>query len=180
MKTRKIAVISIFAGIIIVLQLLSTYINFGSFPITLTLIPIIVGGATFGPWIGSFLGLVFGIIVSLMVVVGADPSGAIMFAKHPIITVMTCLVKGMLAGLIGSLIYKKTKNKKIGIIISAIITPITNTFILYLSLLLFFDTNFTVLISAFVSINFLLELAINVIISPGLLNVIVRAQNRIQ
>lgn len=178
MKTKRFAAISIFSAIIIVLQILSTYINFGSFPITLTLIPIIIAGAVYGPYVGMLMGLVFGAIVSIMVIVGADPSGAIMFANHPIITVSTCLIKGGLAGLLGAISYKTIKNNKLGIVIDAITTPVVNTFVLYLSLILFFDTTFSAMIAAFISINFVIELIINVLIAPGLLSLITRAKTR--
>lgn len=179
MKNKKIAIISIFAAIIVILQIIATYVNFGGFPITLTLIPIIVAGAVYGPAIGAIMGLVFGMIVSFMVITGADPSGAVMLAAHPIITVATCLLKGTLAGLLGSLSYMKVNNKKLAIVIDAIITPITNTAILSISLILFFDTSFVAAIGLFMGINFAIELAINVLIAPGLTNLIQRAQSRI-
>ena len=178
MKTKRFAVISIFAAIVVVLQVLATYINFGGFPITLTLIPIIVAGAVFGPYVGMLMGIVFGVVVDVMVITGADPSGAVMLASHPIITLLTCLVKGALAGYLSALAYKKSKNKKIGIVIAAIITPITNTLILYLSLILFFDTSFAAMIAAFMSINFIIELIINVLVAPGLFTLINRASSR--
>ena len=62
-KIKLLAEISIFSAIIVILQLLATFINFGSFPITLTLIPIIVGSFVYGPLVGGLLGLVFGIVV---------------------------------------------------------------------------------------------------------------------
>ena len=67
MKNRKFAVISIFAAIVIVLQVIATYVNFGGFPITLTLIPIIIAGAVYGPYVGMLMGLVFGVVVDVMV-----------------------------------------------------------------------------------------------------------------
>ena len=178
MNNKKFSIISIFTALIIILQLLSTYINFGGFPITLTLVPIIVAGAVLGPQIGTLMGLVFGTVVSIMVILGLDQSGAIMFASHPIITVLTCVIKGMLAGLIGAIAYKKIDNKKTAIIISSIITPIINTATLYISLILFFDSSFAAMVAAFMSINFIIELIINVLLAPGLLNVINRAKNR--
>ena len=178
MNTKRFTTISIFAAIIIILQIISTYINFGGFPITLTLIPIIVAGAVYGPSIGALMGLVFGVIVSLMVIVGADPSGAIMFSTHPIITVVTCIIKGTCAGYIGALVYKLIRNNKVGIIISAIVTPITNTLILYISLALFFEESFIALIGGFMTINFAIELLTNVLIAPGLLVLINRVKGR--
>lgn len=178
MNNKKFSIISIFTALIIILQLLSTYINFGGFPITLTLVPIIVAGAVLGPQAGTLMGLVFGTVVSIMVILGLDQSGAIMFASHPFITVLTCVIKGMLAGLIGAFIYKKIANKKTAIVISSIITPIINTATLYISLILFYDSSFAAMVAAFMSINFIIELIINVLLAPGLLNVINRAKNR--
>lgn len=178
MKTRRFAVLSIFLGLIIVLQLLATYINLGGFPITLTLIPIIVGGAIYGPTFGSICGLVFGMVVSTMVIVGADPSGALMFSSHPIITILTCLIKGALAGLCGALAYKYIKNNKVGIVVSAIITPIINTLILSLSLIMFFESSFSAVIGIFISTNFIIELLLDIVIAPGLIVLINRIKSR--
>lgn len=178
MNNKKFSIISIFTALIIVLQILSTYINFGGFPITLTLVPIIVAGAVLGPAIGSLMGLVFGVMVSIMVIIGADHSGAMMFASKPLITILTCIIKGIASGFAGAFVYKIINNTKISIIASAIITPVINTAILYISLMLFFDSTFTALVAAFMSINFVIELLINVLLSPGLLIVINRAKSR--
>ena len=178
MNTKKFATVSIFIAIIIVLQIIATYINLGGFPITLTLIPIIIAGAVYGPSTGLLMGVVFGIIVDIMVITGADPSGAIMLAAHPVITILTCIVKGGAAGLLGSLAYKLIPNKKTGIIVSAIITPITNTSLLYVSLILFFNSSFAAVVATFMSINFIIELLLNVILAPGLLILINRVKNR--
>lgn len=178
MKTKRFAILSVFAAVIVILQILATYINFGGFPITLTLIPIIVAGAIYGPQIGILMGLVFGVIVDIMVITGADPSGAIMLSSHPIITILTCLIKGALAGFLGSLVYKLINNKKIGIIVDAIITPVINTATLYITLIIFFESSFAAMVAAFMSINFVIELLINVLIAPGLLSLIKRVQSR--
>lgn len=179
-KYRKTTVIGIFAALIIVLQCISTFINFGSFPITLTLIPIIVGAAVFGPYIGMLLGTVFGIVVAIMVATGADPSGATMLAIHPVITISVCIIKGALAGLVSGLVYKalKEKNERLAIILAAAAAPLTNTITLFLVLILFFDSSFAVMVSALMSINFIIELMTNVILAPGLLTLIHTWQKR--
>ena len=61
---RKNTVIAIFGALVAVLQIIATFISFGSFPITLTLIPIIIAGAIYGPGIGALMGLIFGVIVA--------------------------------------------------------------------------------------------------------------------
>ncbi|MBR3251749.1 MAG: hypothetical protein IKF80_08550, partial [Erysipelotrichaceae bacterium] len=151
-----------------------------SFPITLTLIPIIVGAAVFGPYVGLLLGSVFGIVVAIMVVTGADPSGATMLAIHPVITISVCILKGALAGLVSGLIYKalKGENEKLAIILAAAAAPLTNTVTLFVTLILFFDSKFTVMVSALMSINFLIELMTNVVLAPGLLGLIHKWQKR--
>lgn len=179
-RTKLITEISIFSTIIVILQVLATFINFGSFPITLTLIPIIVGAAVYGPLVGMILGLVFGLIVDIMVITGLDPSGLTMFSMHPFITILTCLIKGGLAGLMSGITYKYLTNinPKIRIILSSAICPIINTLIFALSLILFFDESIKILIGTFISINFVIEILINILIAPGLTNLIEHNKKR--
>lgn len=173
-NTKRITTISMFIGLVIVLQVIATFINFGGFPITLTLIPIIVGGAMFGPSVGAILGTAFGLVVALMVITGADPSGATMLAMHPIITISACILKGTFAGLFSALVFKalKDKNKLVAIICASAIAPITNTGILALVIILFFDGAFVTFISLFITINFAIELLIDLLLSPALLRII--------
>ena len=177
---KKISQIAIFAALIIVFQIIATFINIGSFPITLTLIPIIVAGCVYGEKIGALMGLVFGIIVIVMVITGADPNGLVMFVSNPLATTLACLTKGILCGYISALIYKvlNKKNQKIAVIISAISCPIINTFVFSIFLLLFFDSNISSLIGLFLSFNFVIELLINVLIAPRIIHLIKRGKER--
>ena len=58
-KTQRMVGLAIFTAIIIVLQLVSTFIKFGPFSITLAMIPIVVGAAVYGAGAGAYLGGVF-------------------------------------------------------------------------------------------------------------------------
>lgn len=179
-QIKKNTVIMIFGVLVIILQCLATFISFGSFPITLTLIPIIVAGAIYGEMIGLLMGTIFGVVVAIMVVTGADPSGATMLAIHPIITISVCIIKGALAGYLSAVAYKLLKdwNEKAAIVIAAAVAPIVNTATLFTCLILFFDSTFAVMVSAFMSINFGIELLTNILLAPGLLGLIHRWQNR--
>lgn len=179
-QNRVIAEVSIFSAIIVILQLIASFINFGSFPITLTLVPIIVGSFVYGPLVGLMLGFVFGVIVIIGVITGIDPSGATMFSARPIITIIVCLLKGALAGYLSGYAYKnlKIKNEKLKIIISSAICPITNTLVFSVFLLLFFDYELKILIGAFVSVNFVIELLINILLAPGLTNLVKHSISR--
>lgn len=176
---KKITLI-IFITLTIVIQSLSTFINIGGFPVSLSMIPIIIGGALFGTGFGSLLGLIFGIIVSLTVLTGFDPTGTVMFSIHPFITIGICLIKGLAAGFVSSLLYKIIDNKKIAIIISAISATITNTLLFLITLSLFFDSSFSIVISTLLSINFLIEIMVNTIISPTCLYIIINKKHRFE
>ena len=173
-NTKNITTIAMFVGIVVVLQIVATFINFGAFPITLTLVPIIIGGAMYGPLTGMILGTVFGIVVAIMVITGADPSGAYMFSVHPFITTFACILKGSLAGFVGAYVYQKIKdkNKLKAILFSSALVPIVNTGTLALVIILFFKGTFVTFISLFITINFALELVIDICLAPSLLRII--------
>ena len=131
----------------------------------------------YGFWVslvGAILGTAFGLVVALMVITGADPSGATMLAIHPIITISACILKGTFAGLFSALVFNalKDKNKLVAIICASAIAPITNTGILALVIILFFDGAFVTFISLFITINFAIELLIDLLLSPALLRII--------
>jgi len=178
LKTRT--TITIFAAIVVVLQCIATFINFGAFPITLTLIPIIVAGAIYGPAIGCLMGTVFGIVVALMVITGADPSGATMLATRPIVTISVCIIKGALAGLVSAIVYKllKNKNEGLAIVLASAAAPIVNTGTLFLCLIIFFGSSFTIMLAALTSLNFIIELLTNILLAPGLLSLIHSREKR--
>ena len=85
MKNRfsRLAALGMLTALVVVLQTAATFIRFGSFPITLTLIPIVVAGALYGVGSGALIGTVFGLVVLVMVLTGADASGQMMLALHP-------------------------------------------------------------------------------------------------
>ena len=174
--TKRITTISMFVGLVVVLQIIATFINFGGFPITLTLVPIIVGGAIYGPKVGAILGTAFGVVVALMVITGADPSGAAMLAAKPLTTVTACILKGTLAGFFSALVYEKmsSKNSLAAILLSSAVAPIVYTGTLAFTIIAFFDGAFITLIALFVTVNFVIELLIDVLLAPGLLRIIDR------
>ena len=97
-KTRRLAGLALFTAIVVVLQLLGSFIKVGPFAVSLVLIPIVVGAAVYGVSAGAWLGFVFGVVVTIAVVTGADQGGYIMFSARPVMTVLVCLIKGTAAG----------------------------------------------------------------------------------
>ena len=169
-KTQRMVGLAIFTAIIIVLQLVSTFIKFGPFSITLAMIPIVVGAAVYGVGAGAYLGGVFSVVVLICCVTGADPGGAVVWNANPFLCIVVCMVKGMAAGLIAP------KSVLGGTVAAAVLSPIVNTGIFYLGLALFFrpvllswtgetDVLYNIIVGL-LGVNFLVELGVNVVLSP--------------
>ena len=99
-----------------------------------------------------------------------------MLAAKPFTTVTTCVLKGTLAGFFSALVYEKmsSKNSLAAILLASAVAPIVNTGTLAFTIIAFFDGAFVTLIALFVTVNFMIELLIDVLLAPGLLRIIDR------
>lgn len=176
-KTQKIVGIGLFTAIIVALQLLAASIKFGPFSITLVLAPIVIGAALYGIGAGAWLGVAFGVSVLI------SGDAAAFMTINPAGTVVTVLLKGMLAGLVAGLIYKalESKNKTVAVVLAGIACPIVNTGIFLAGCYLFFQEwlvsvfgtiGFATVITGLVSVNFAVELGINMVLASVILRVI--------
>lgn len=178
-KTRKIstqilALGAMLTALVIVLQLLGSFIRFGMFSISLVLIPIVVGAAMCGPAISAWLGLVFGIAVLL-----SGDAAAFLAVSVPG-TILTVLAKGVLCGLAAGFTYQwlSKKNIYLGVFAAAIVCPLVNTGVFLLGCLVFFlptitawaggndQTLWQYILFGLVGGNFLFELGFNLVLSP--------------
>lgn len=176
-KTQKIVGIGLFTAIIVALQLLAASIKFGPFSITLVLAPIVIGSALYGIGAGAWLGAAFGVSV----LISGDATA--FMTINPAGTVVTVLLKGMLAGLVAGLIYKslEKKNKTVAVVLAGIACPIVNTGIFLAGCYLFFQewlvsvfgtTGFATVVTGLVSVNFAVELGINMVLASVIVRVI--------
>lgn len=184
-KTLKMVQVAFMAALVVVLQLLSAA-TAGLLPvnITLTLLPIVIGGMLLGPAYGTALGLIFGIIVLVMCVTGMDAGGFILFQANPFLCSLLCLVKGGLAGWApGFLFHKagafmdKSDGHYFGVtILGSALCPIFNTGIFCLGMILFFQDTLTAwaggtntityILTGLAGVNFVIEFLINIILCP--------------
>lgn len=183
-KTQRLTGLALFTGMIVVLQLIGTFIKFGPFSITLTLIPIVVGAAIYGPKAGTYLGGVFGVVVLIACILGWDVGGSILWNAQPLLTALLCIVKGALAGFVAGKVYGpiSRKNATAGTVVAAIACPVVNTGIFLFGLFFLFHDIlvswaagtdiFIYILTGLVGINFVLEVAINMIVSPVIVRVI--------
>lgn len=182
-KGLNVAVIGIFAAVVVALQFISAFVKIGSFPLTLTLIPIVLGAVLYGPKVGSALGAVFGIVVVICCFTGIDVGGQILVQANPVLTTVVCMAKGILAGLLPGLVFRAVGGKKpyLGTVLSAIVAPIGNTGLFLICMMVFFKD---VLVSwaggsdvvyyvftGLVGWNFVIEMVINIIAAPMLYRV---------
>ena len=55
-NTQKIVGLGLFTAIVIVLQLMGSFIRFGTFSISLVLVPVVIGAALYGAGVGACVG----------------------------------------------------------------------------------------------------------------------------
>ena len=176
-KTQKVVGMGLFTAIIVALQMLASAIKFGPFSITLVLAPIVIGAALYGIGAGAWLGLTFGVTV----LISGDASAFLTIS--PIGTVLTVIAKGMVAGIVAAVIYKaiEKKNKTVAVVAAGIACPIVNTGIFLVGCYLFFQdwliavfgtTGFATVITGLVSVNFAVELCINMLLASVIVRII--------
>ena len=156
---------AIFIAVCVVLTLISNYIPIGGLTINLALIAIATAAIIYGPISGLIVGLANGGLVML--------TAAPFFAISPFGTVLTCLLKSGLAGLVCGLVYKmlSKKNRVMASIIATILVPIVNTGLFFVFALLFFRELFgsaAGIISALVTINFAIEFTVCLMLAPSI------------
>ena len=184
-SAKRITGLAVLLALVIVLQLFGGYIRIGATPLSFVLVPIVLAGILYGPIAGGILGFAFGLVVLLQGIFGVDGFTMILFNDHPVWTALLCLVKGAAAGLLSGLTHKllAKKNAYAGTFAAAVVAPIVNTGLFILGALCFLqDTlkaNFVsgtsviyFLIIGCAGINFLIELAINLIAAPSIYRVI--------
>ena len=180
-KTQKLAILAILTALVAVLSYFGGFIKIGALAsISLTLIPVVFGSALYGPFAGAWLGGVSGLVFF------ATADAAFWFSLNLPGTIITVMVKGILAGFCAGLVFKLLEklNRYFAVLAAAVICPVVNTGIFLLGCVLFFSdyvkassveqsmSMLGFMIVFFVGLNFVFELLVNVVISPALVRVI--------
>ena len=173
LDTEKLVYLSVFTALVIVLQCLASFV----FPkiavsVNLSLIPVVLGAAFCNKWCGAWLGFLSGFIILF------DPTTVAFMNFSPAATVFLVLLKGAASGFVGGIVYAllEKKNKYLAVLLAAIATPVVNTGIFFIGCFAFFyplisswavDTNVVVfVVTAMIGTNFLVELGLNMLLSP--------------
>ncbi len=179
-STKTLVTYGLLTAIVVILQLLGSFVRFGPFSISLVLMPIVIGGALCGPAAGAWLGFVFSVTVL------CTDSSAFLAVSIPG-TLCTVILKGVLAGYLSGLVYKALE--KTGSVLAtfaaAFVCPVVNTGIFLLGCRVFFMPQITewgqalgfenaakYLIFGMVGGNFIFEFVINMILSPVIVRLV--------
>lgn len=178
-KVKQMVGIASLSAIVVVLQLIANYIpGPGGVSITLALIPLAIGSIVYGPKGGAFLGVIMGGIIL------TAPSTSSFLNVRPVITVLLCLIKTGVAGLVSGILFNllKGKNLKLAVVVAALTAPIVNTGIFAVGCMLFYmetlaswaggSNAISFLFLTMIGINFIVEFIINSILSPTILYIV--------
>ena len=185
--TERLVLLALLTAMVAVLAYFGGFIKIGGLAsISLTLIPVVVGATLCGPLAGAWLGGVAGAIFF------ATPDAAFWFGLSIPGTIVTVMVKGILAGLCAGLVYKLLErvNRYIAVLVSAVVCPVVNTGIFLLGSLIFFSDTLNAwsaaegisvgmyLIVFFVGLNFVFELIANIAVSPAMVRILDIAEKK--
>lgn len=187
-KTKRMVGLGLFTAIVVVLQLLGSFIRFGTFSVSLVLVPLVVGAALYGVGAGAWLGAVFGFAVL------ASGDAALFWAVNVPGTLLTVMAKGILAGLAAGAVYRLLAGKSalVATVAAALACPLVNTGVFLLGCrLFFFDTIAAMaenagfagstgafLIVGMVGLNFVAELVFNIVLSPAIVRLVQLGKKR--
>ena len=185
MNSKKASAYGLFAAIVVVLQVIATFVKFGPVNITLALAPIIIGAALYGRRFGAFVGTVLGVVISVLGAFGLDGGFVLMLAQyHPVIIFLVATLKTTFAGYFAGLIYEliAKKNTLAAVIASGIVCPVVNTGLFVAAMLIFFKEALisiaggteimSFIVFGLTGVNFLVELGVNLILATAITRVI--------
>ena len=164
--TKKLVYLAVLTAIVVVLQFIP--IKIGTFELALSVPVIVIGAALLGMGAGTWLGFVFGFVVLLL------PGTAAYLSLHTFGTILTVILKGALAGLSAAFVYKLLErfNRYAAALVSAIVATVVNTGIFLIGSLIFFGGDIVFVINVLISVNFLIELLVNIVLVPTVYRVI--------
>ena len=184
-KVRRLVTLALLTAIVVVLQLFGSFLTIGSTPISLTLVPIVIGAILLGPGAGAILGAAFGVVTFCVGLSGRDWFTAMLISVSPFWSVSINLTKGICAGAGAGWIAKAfRKRRTVGCILASLAAPILNTGVFVLHMVTVLRPgleNFAgsvgeanamhALFFVLIGVNFLIEMAVNAVLSAGIARV---------
>ena len=177
-----LAQLALLTAILMVLHFTGAAIPLPGTKISLVLIPIALGAMLLGPTAGAILGFVYGATVFVSLgVMHMDPFTGFLFDNTPVMAALICIVKTTAAGFIAGWVYRALSKKStlLAVFVAAALVPTVNTGLFVVGCFIIMNTinaylagsgytavYFILILCA--GVNYLLELAINLVFSPAL------------
>jgi len=191
-KVLRMTQTALLIALVVALQMVSALIPpiAGMVSITLTLVPVVVGGILLGKKNGAVLGFAFGLIVLINCIAALDPGGNILWNANPFFTALICFGKGIAAGFFPAWFYEliigkgeaSATKRVIATVVAALSAPIINTGLFVCGMLLLFKDTLqtwaggteivTYILVGLAGVNFLVEFVINTVLSPAIVRIV--------
>ena len=193
-NTIRLTFLAMFAAILCVMSFTPIgYLKVGAVSITFLTLPVVLGACMLGTGAGAILGLIFG-ITSFIQCFGLDAFGTLLLSVNPFLTFIMCVFPRVMIGVFASLVYKAVPKKDtISEIASytaaSFVGSATNT-VLFVGLLVGFffgsdpvsqnlGSDISTVILALVTVNALIELGVNIILTVAVMKALSPVVNRI-
>lgn len=179
----RMVTLALLAALIIVLQTVASNIKVGPIPITLTLVPIVIGAVLYGPGAGALLGATFGLVTAVAGLTGYDAGTQALIQASPIWTILTCFVKATAAGWVAGLVYRALRKKQtLGCVLAAMSAPVVNTGIFLLAMTTVLRSSLEAwaggtdmvyyVFVVLTGVNFLVEFGVNAVLSAAIARIV--------
>ena len=175
--------LALLAALVIVLQTVASNIKVGPIPITLTLVPIVIGAVLYGPGAGALLGATFGLVTAVAGLTGYDAGTHALIQASPVWTILTCFVKATAAGWVAGLVYRALRKKQtLGCVLAAMSAPVVNTGIFLLAMTTVLRSSLEAwaggtdmvyyVFVVLTGVNFLVEFGVNAVLSAAIARIV--------
>ena len=184
-SSEKAAAAGLFVAVVILLQVICTFVRFGPFNITLALAPIVIGGALYGRRFSAMLGGVLGLVILAAGLMGWDGGAVLMLVDaSPVALVIVAVGKTLAAGYVAGAVYGFIckKSELAAVLTSAVLCPVVNTGLFIAAMFLFFREPLSAwangsdalvyVFTGLTGVNFLVEIGVNLVLSAGITRII--------
>lgn len=179
----RMVTLALLAALVIVLQTVASNIKVGPIPITLTLVPIVIGAVLYGPGAGALLGATFGLVTAVAGLTGYDAGTQALIQASPVWTILTCFVKATAAGWVAGLVYRALRKKQtLGCFLAAMSAPVVNTGIFLLAMTTVLRSSLEAwaggtdmvyyVFVVLTGVNFLVEFGVNAVLSAAIVRIV--------
>ncbi len=186
----RLTSLALLAALVVVLQTVASGIRIGPVPISLTLVPIVVGAILFGPGAGAGLGAVFGIVCLIAGITGADQFTNVLWVASPVLADRRVRRQGRAVRPVRGTRCKGAGRADAQLHRGALTAPFVNTGVFAIGMLTVFKpvlqdyaggTNIVYfLFVAFIGVNFLVEFAVNAALSAAIARIVQVVQKQLE